>query len=100
MLNVDQNLPIGLSYYVSAGLTDLYSTIGDYNDNQISPMAYYGAYLCSQSKTRFSLNGNYVHSIYNPSFKNDAVIRTSFFEATMGNPEIQTVESVSECGGL
>lgn len=55
MLNVDQNLPIGLSYYVSAGLTDLYSTIGDYNDNQISPMAYYGAYLCSQSKTRFFL---------------------------------------------
>lgn len=53
MLNVDQNLPIGLSYYVSAGLTDLYSTIGDYNDNQISPMAYYGATYAVNQKHVF-----------------------------------------------
>ncbi len=99
MLNVDQNLPIGLSYYVSAGLTDLYSTIGDYNDNQISPMAYYGATYAVNQKHVFSLNGNYVHSIYNPSFKNDAVIRTSFFEATMGNPELKQLKAFQNVVG-
>ncbi len=88
MFHVDQSLPIDLSYYASIGLTDLYSTIGDHNDNQLAPMAFYGATYAINQKHTLSVTGNYAHSIYNPSYKNDAVIRTSFFEATMGNPEL------------
>ena len=88
MLHLDQNLPFGLSYYLSAGITNLYSTIGDHNDNQFAPMAFYGVTYAMNQKHTLSITGNYAHSIYNPSYKNDAVIRTSFFEATMGNPDL------------
>ncbi|MCM1224501.1 MAG: hypothetical protein NC548_59645, partial [Lachnospiraceae bacterium] len=89
MLHLDQNLPFGLSYYLSAGITNLYSTIGDHNDNQFAPMAFYGVTYAINQKHTLSVTGNYAHSIYNPSYKNDAVIRTSFFEATMGNPDLE-----------
>ncbi len=93
MLHIDQNLPFGLSYYVSAGIADLYSTIGGHKDNQFSPKAFYGATYAVNQRHSVSLTGNYVHSIYNPSYKNDAVIRTSFFEATMGNPDLKQLNA-------
>ncbi len=89
MFHADQSLPIGISYYASFGLTDLYSTIGEHHDNQFAPMAFYGVTYAINQKHTLSVTGNYAHSIYNPSFKNDAVIQTSFFEATMGNPELE-----------
>ena len=93
MLHLDQNLPFGLSYYLSAGITDLYSTIGDHDANQYSPKLFYGSTYAINQKHSLSVTGNYVHSIYNPSYKNDAVIRTSFFEATMGNPELEQLNA-------
>lgn len=93
MFHVDQRLPIGMSYYASIGLTDLYSTIGEHHDNQFSPMAFYGLNYSANQRHTFSLNGSYSHSIYNPSYKNDAVIRTSFFEATMGNPNLEQLKA-------
>ncbi len=93
MFHIDQNLPFGLSYYVSAGITDLYSTIGRHTDNQLSPMAFYGlTYACNQ-KQSIPITGSYAHSIYNPSYKNATVIRTSFFEATAGNPELGQMQA-------
>jgi hypothetical protein len=88
MLNVYQYLPSGLYYYVSVGLNNLYSRIGDHSDNQFSPMAYYGVTYTINQKQSVSVSGNYMHTIYDPSYKNDAVIRTSFFEATLGNPDL------------
>ena len=93
MLHLDQNLPNGLSYYLSAGLTDLYSTIDDHNDNQLSPMAFYGLTYSINRKHSLSITGNYAHSIYDPSYKNDAVIHSSFFEATMGNPDLKPLNA-------
>lgn len=93
MLHLDQNLPFGFSYYLSAGITNLYSTIGEHNDNQFAPMAFYGVTYAVNQKHSFSVTGNYAHSIYNPSYKNDAVIRTSFFEATMGNPGLEQLNA-------
>ena len=93
MLHMDQSLPFGLSYYASAGVTDLYSTIGDHNDNQFSPMAFYGVTYVPDQKHSFSVAGSYAHSIYNPSYKNDALIRTSFFEATSGNPDLEQLKA-------
>lgn len=93
MLHLDQTLTCGLNYYISAGLTDLYSTIGNHSDNQISPMAFYGLTYAINQRHSVALTGNYAHSIYNPSYKNDAVIRTSFFEATMGNPDLAQVNA-------
>lgn len=94
MLHVDQSLPIGMSYYVSAGIADLYSSIGQHHDNQLSPMAFYGLNYSINQRHTFSINGNYTHSIYNPSYKNDAVIRSSFFEATMGNPDLEQLKAL------
>lgn len=93
MLHLSQNLRSGLSYYMSAGITDLYSTIGDHNDNQVSPMAFYGVTYALNPKHSFSVTGYYSHSIYPPSYKNDAVVRTSFFETTLGNPDLGQVKS-------
>lgn len=93
MAHIDHKLPFGLSFYASAGITDLYSTIGDHNDNQFAPMAFYGLTYALNQKHSFSVTGNYAHSIYNPSYKNDAVIRTSFFEATMGNPDLEQLNA-------
>lgn len=93
MLHLDHNLPFGLSYYASAGITDLYSTIGEQTDNQLAPMAFYGLTYAINRKHSVSITGNYVHSIYNPSYKNDAIIRTSFFEATIGNPDLGQVNA-------
>lgn len=94
MAHLDHNLPCGLAYYVSAGITDLYSTIGDHDDNQLTPKVFYGLTHAINKKHSLSLNGNYVHSIYNPSYKNDAVVRTSFFEATVGNPELEQLNAI------
>lgn len=93
VLHLNQYLPFGLSYYASAGITDLYSTIGDHNDNQFSPMAFYGVTYAFNQKQTVSITGNYAHSIYDPSYKNDAVIRTSFFESTSGNPELEQLKA-------
>lgn len=93
MFHVDQNLPAGLSYYASAGLTDLYSSIGEHYDNQLTPMAFYGMTYSPSRRHNISISGNYTHSIYNPAYKNDAVMRTSFFEATIGNPELEQLKA-------
>ncbi|MCM1224456.1 MAG: hypothetical protein NC548_59405 [Lachnospiraceae bacterium] len=92
-LHIDHTLAFGLSYYASLGLTDLYSSISGYYDNQFSPMAYYGVTYSPNRKHSISANGRYTHSIYNPSYKNDAIIRTSFFEATMGNPGLEQLKA-------
>ncbi len=93
MCHIDHNLPLGLSYYASAGITDLYSTILGHNDNQLSPMAFYGLTYNLNPRQSISIAGNYTHSIYNPSYKNNAVIRTSFFEATLGNPCLEQLKA-------
>jgi hypothetical protein len=88
MLNAYQYMSSGLYYYASVGLNNLYSSIGGHSDNQLSPMAYYGVTYTVNQRQSVSVSGNYVHTIYDPSYKNDAVIRSSFFEATLGNPDI------------
>ncbi len=93
MLHVDHTLSCGLSYYLSAGITDLYSTIADVSDNQLSPMAFYGLTYNLNPKHSLAISGNYTHSIYNPSYKNNAVVQTSFFEATAGNPDLQQLKA-------
>jgi hypothetical protein len=88
MFNVSQSLRSGLSYYASVGMSNLYSSLGGNHDNQLTPKVYYGVTYAINQRQSVSLTGNYVHSIYNPSYKNDAVIHSSFFEATLGNPDL------------
>lgn len=93
MAHIDHNLPWGLSFNASAGITDLYSTIGRHNDNQLSPMVFYGLSYAIDQKHSIGITGNYAHSIYNPAYKNEAVIPTSFFEATAGNPDLEQLKA-------
>ncbi len=93
LFHIDQNLSCGLSYYVSLGVYDLYSSLGNYTDNQMSPKLFYGATYAINKRHSVSLTGSYVHSIYDPSYKNDNKIQTSFFEAILGNPELEQLKA-------
>ncbi len=44
-------------------------------------------YYFNNGKLSLSFNGFYVHTIFDPSNKNDLSIPTSFFEVTRGNPD-------------
>lgn len=93
IFHIDHNLPCGLSYYTSLGVYDFYSTLGDHTDNQISPRMFYGASYTINKRHSVSVTGSYLQSIYNPSYKNDNEIRTSFFEAILGNPELEQLQA-------
>lgn len=58
VFHLDGSIPAGLSYYVSAGMKDLYSTIGDHKDNQASPMAFYGLTYAISRRHSLSVSGN------------------------------------------
>lgn len=96
VFHIDHNLPCGISYYLSAGITDLCSTIRGKVDNQCTPMGFYGFNYAINKRHSLGVNGHYLHSIYDPSYKNDAVIRTSFFEATMGNPNLKQFKAFQD----
>lgn len=93
LFHIDQNLRWGLSYYASLGVYDLYSSIGKYSDNQISPKLLYGVTYAISKRHSVSVTGSYLHSIYDPSYKNDTEIRTSFFEVVLGNPELEQLKA-------
>ncbi|MDE7420205.1 MAG: TonB-dependent receptor [Muribaculaceae bacterium] len=93
IFHIDHDLPCGLNYYASLGVYDFYSTLGDHTDNQISPRLFYGASYAINKSHSVSVTGSYLHSIYNPSYKNDNEIQTSFFEAILGNPELEQLKA-------
>ncbi len=93
LLHVDQTFPWGLTYYTSFGIYDHYSALGTTFDNKLSPKLFYGFSFTINQNHSVSVTGSYLHSLFDPSNKNDAIIRTSFFEATVGNPDLAEIRS-------
>lgn len=92
MASFQQALPCGLFYYANIGASNLVSRISGITDNHWNPVAYYGAEYAIGRHHSLSFNGVYVHSVYDPSYKNDAVVHTSFFQTTIGNPNLQPLK--------
>lgn len=87
-----QSLPWSLFYYANVGASNLVSSISGVSDNQWNPVAYYGADYAINQRHSFSFSGVYVHSVYDPTYKNDAVVHTSFFQTTIGNPYLKPLK--------
>ena len=41
----------------------------------------------------YYVSGNYLHTIFSPEYKNDLVLPSSFFQATVGNPDLGVLKS-------
>lgn len=81
-----------LYYYVSSGVSNSAVSLNDKQYNYCSPVAFYGENYTINSKHSLSLNGNYTHTLFDPSNKNDMILQTSFFEAVKGNPELKPLK--------
>ncbi len=94
LLQWQQTLPsINLYYYLSAGCSYTNTDINRKKDNYWNPVIYYGGnYVLNQSQS-ISLNGNYLHTLFSPEYKNDLVLPTSFFQTTVGNPNLGVVKA-------
>lgn len=92
LASYQQTLPCGLFYYANLGASNLESSISGITDNQWNPVAYYGADFAIGQKHSLSFSGVYVHSVYDPTYKNDAVVQTSFFQTTIGNPNLKPLK--------
>ena len=85
--------PLNLFYYVSAGYSYTNTDINGKRDNYWNPVIYYGGNYTINQNQSISLNGNYLHTIFSPEYKNDLVLPSSFFQATAGNPDLGVLKS-------
>lgn len=94
LIQWQQTLPsLNLFYYLSAGCSYTNTDINGKKDNYWNPVIYYGGnYAINQSQS-VSLNGNYLHTIFSPEYKNDLVLPTSFFQTTVGNPNLGVIRA-------
>lgn len=84
---------LNLYYYLSAGCSYTHTDINGKKDNYWNPVIYYGGnYAINQSQS-ISLNGNYLHTIFSPEYKNNLVLPTSFFQTTVGNPDLGVIKA-------
>lgn len=84
---------LNLFYYVSAGCSYTNTDINGKRDNYWNPVIYYGGNYAINQNQSISLNGNYLHTIFSPEYKNDLVLPTSFFQTTVGNPDLGVIKS-------
>lgn len=85
--------PLNLFYYVSAGYSNTSTDINGKKDNYWNPIIYYGANYAINQNQSISLNGNYLHTIFSPEYKNNLILPSSFFQATVGNPNLGVIKS-------
>jgi hypothetical protein len=88
-----QTLPNNLYYYISSGFSYTKSTINDANYRYLNPMIYYGGNYAISRNQSISVNGNYLHTIFSPEYKNNLLLRSSFFQYTIGNPDLGVIKS-------
>lgn len=84
---------LNLFYYLSAGCSYTNTDINGKRDNYWNPVIYYGGNYAINQHQSISLNGNYIHTIFSPEYKNDLVLPTSFFQTTVGNPDLGVIKS-------
>jgi len=94
LIQWQQTLPsLNLFYYLSAGCSYTKTDINGKKDNYWNPVIYYGGNYAINKSQSISLNGTYLHTILSPEYKNDLVLPTSFFQTTVGNPDLGVIKS-------
>lgn len=85
--------PLNIFYYISAGYSLANSNINGRRDNYWNPVIYYGGNFAINQNQAVSVNGNYLHTIISPEYKNSLILPTSFFQTTVGNPELNVLKA-------
>lgn len=81
--------------YISAGASNMNVKLNSNSYNYLAPTGFYGTTYTPSSKMSLSLNGFYVHTLFDPSNKNNLSLPTSFFEITQGNPDMRPIKVLS-----
>lgn len=84
-----------LYFYVTAGVSNMYTYLNNKHYNYFNPTGYYGLNYSPKSEMSFTWNGFYVHTLFDASYKNNVSIPTSFFEVTKGNPNLTPIKVLS-----
>lgn len=84
-----------LYWYANVGVSNMNVVLNDDRMNYCNPTSFYGLTFTPMQKLSFALNGYYVHTLFDPSNKNDVPIQTSFCEVTQGNPNLKPLKVLS-----
>ena len=82
-------------YYLTAGVSNMNAKLNGHSDNYLNPTGFYGITYTPNSNTSFAFNGFYVHTYFDPSYKNNVSMPTSFFEVRRGNPDLKPIKVFS-----
>ena len=82
-------------FYVTAGISNMDIKLNKCRYNYFNPIGFYGLTYTPNSNLNFMFNGYYVHTVFDPSYKSNVSLPTSFFEVTRGNPELKPITSLS-----
>lgn len=82
-------------FYLTAGVSNMNTRLNKLYYNYFNPIGYYGITYTPKNDVSLIFNGYYVHTIFDPSYKNKVSIPTSFFEVTQGNPELKPIKAFS-----
>ena len=94
LLQWQQTLPsLNTYYYLSAGCSLTGTDINGKKDDYWNPVIYYGYNYTINQNQSISLNGSYLHTIFCPDYKNALILPTSFFQTTVGNPDLEVVKA-------
>lgn len=80
-------------YYISGGISNSLIVLNGTKYNYCNPVAFYGGNYAFSNTHSLSLNGYYVHTLFDPSNKNSMTIPVSFFESVKGNPDIKPLKA-------
>ena len=80
------------SYYVMAGVSNSAVSLNSTHYNYAVPVVYYGGNYALNQRHSLSLNGQFTHTLFDPSNKNAMTVPTSFFEAMKGNPDLSLIK--------
>ena len=95
LLQASQAIGNKLYYYASAGLSSMGIKLNYQPTTYLHPVFFYGANYTLSPSHSISLNGQYTHTLFDPSNKNAMTIPISALEVKVGNPYLRPIKVVS-----
>ena len=95
LLQASQAIGNKLYYYASAGLSTMGIKLNHQPTTYLHPVFFYGANYTLSPSHSISLNGQYTHTLFDPSNKNAMTIPISALEVKVGNPYLRPIKVVS-----
>lgn len=79
-------------YYLLGGISNYLTKLNGKTSNYLYPMIFYGLNFNINPKNSLSVTGHYTSTNYSPTYKNQTLLQNSFFEFTMGNPDLKATK--------